>query len=198
MLIDMLIDAEWCWLMVIDADLLLLMLIDSYWCWLILIDADWFWLMLIDSDWSWFLLIDSHWCWWMLIDADWCSNVQPGFLLLERTSRASLVIFIKTFAMNLLILFSRSAQKLRGPKEFLVIASKLKIERKKFSFWSQNTRLKQIKSCSCLIDWNSLLIGVCCPSKVYLILQVIVKGMQLQNIAPYPPQNEAHPNGGGM
>ena len=76
-------------------------------------------------------------------------------------------------------IFSFLSQKLRGPREFHVLVSKQKLERKKFSFWSQNTRLKQIKSCSYLISWNSLFIRVCCPSKVYLILQFIVKGMQL-------------------
>ena len=44
------------------------------------------------------MLIDADKCWLMLVDADWywCSNkVQPGFLLAERTFRASAVIFDK-------------------------------------------------------------------------------------------------------
>ena len=41
MLIDMLIDAVWCWQMLTDAD----------WCWLIPVVANWFWLVLIDADW---------------------------------------------------------------------------------------------------------------------------------------------------
>ena len=65
-----------------------------------LYDADWCWLMLIDvtdADWCWLMLIDADWCWLVLIDADWCSNkVQPGFLLSERTSEASPVIFTIT------------------------------------------------------------------------------------------------------
>ena len=36
----MLVDVDWCWLLLTDAD----------WCWLILIDADWCWLVLIDSE----------------------------------------------------------------------------------------------------------------------------------------------------
>ena len=47
-----------------------------------------------DANWYWMMQILSDWCWCMLIDADWCSNkVQPGFLLPERTSGASPVIF---------------------------------------------------------------------------------------------------------
>ena len=62
-------------------------LYDAGWCWLTLIDADWWWL-------TWLRLIDADRCWLMLIDADWCWNkVQPGFLLSERTSAASPVIF---------------------------------------------------------------------------------------------------------
>ena len=72
MLIDMLIDTDWCWLVLTDADL----------CWLIIID------MLIDANWY------ADWCLLMLIDADWCSRkVQLGFLLSERASGISLVIF---------------------------------------------------------------------------------------------------------
>ena len=59
----------------------------NYKCWLMLID------MLTDAEWCWLMLIDADW-WLMLIDADWCSNkVKPDFLLSERTSWASPVIF---------------------------------------------------------------------------------------------------------
>ena len=99
----MLTDADWCWLILIDAD----------WCRLILFDSDWFWLILIDSDWSWLVLFDADWCWLMLIDTesvllidiDWCSNkVQPGYLLAERSSRASPVIFYNAVNKKLLYL----------------------------------------------------------------------------------------------
>ena len=64
-----------------------------------LIDADWYadwsWLMLIDADWCWLILIDADGCWLMLINGDWWLNkVQPGFLLSERISGASSVIFL--------------------------------------------------------------------------------------------------------
>ena len=69
------------------------MLMDADWCLLMLIHVDWCWL-LIDVDWYWLMLIDTDLCWFMVIGADWCSNkVQPGFLLLERTSGVSPVIF---------------------------------------------------------------------------------------------------------
>ena len=90
------IDADWCylnlidiyavclWLMLIDADWywLILMLIDAGWCWFMLICADLCWLILIDADWYWLMLIDTDWCWlmMMLIDADWC------WLMLESVS----------------------------------------------------------------------------------------------------------------
>ena len=58
------------------------MLIDADWCWLMLIDTNGCWLMPID------MLID------MLIDANWYSDtVQTGFLLSERSSGVSPVIF---------------------------------------------------------------------------------------------------------
>ena len=64
------------------------MLIDADWCSLIC------WLILIDADWCWLVMIDADWCLLMLIDANWCSNkVQPSFLLSERASGASPVIF---------------------------------------------------------------------------------------------------------
>ena len=55
-LIDMLIDTDWCWLVLTDADL----------CWLIIID------MLIDANWyaDWY----ADWCLLMLIDAQERSN----------------------------------------------------------------------------------------------------------------------------
>ena len=75
--------------------------LNADWCWLMLIDADWYWLMLIgpiisvliDADGCWLMLNNADWCWLMIIDANWCSDKgQPGFLLSERTSGASLVI----------------------------------------------------------------------------------------------------------
>ena len=79
---DMLIDTDWCWLVLTDADLCWLMLTDNYWF------ADWCLLMMIDAYWC------ADWCLLMLIDADWCSRkVQLGFLLSERASGISLVIF---------------------------------------------------------------------------------------------------------
>ena len=88
-------NVDWYW-MLID------MLID------ILIDADWYWLMLTDRAWCWLLLIDADWYWLMLIDADRCSNkVQPGFLLSERTSGASPVIFMLR-ALEAISCFSKS------------------------------------------------------------------------------------------
>ena len=79
--------ADWCWLILIDADWYdwcWLVLIDSDWCWLILIDADWCWLILIDADWYWLILIRIaadccwRWCWLLLMgivadtDCCWC------------------------------------------------------------------------------------------------------------------------------
>ena len=50
--------------MLIEADLL----IDSDWCWLMLIDADWCWLMLIYFDWCWLMLNDADLFRLMLLD----------------------------------------------------------------------------------------------------------------------------------
>ena len=113
----MLIDADWCWLMLI--------LINSYRFWFMLIDADWWsnnvqpgseridadwcWLMLIDAAWCLLMLIAADWCWLMLINsdqflslliyADWWSNkVQPGS---EHTFGVSLVIYCCVAVMNL-------------------------------------------------------------------------------------------------
>ena len=109
--IDMLIDTVWCWLMLTDTD----------WCWLVHIDADWNWLMLIDPDWSWLVLIDADRCWLMLINADWCSNkVQPGFLLSERTSGASPVIFLLCILTLSFLLTGALLFQPKVPRSFLV------------------------------------------------------------------------------
>ena len=42
--------------------------LNADWCWLVLIDSDRSWLILIYADWFWLMLIDAGWCWLMLID----------------------------------------------------------------------------------------------------------------------------------
>ena len=50
--------------------------------------------MLMYADWCWLMPTNCAWGWLKLLSADWCSNkVQLGFLLSERTSGASPVIF---------------------------------------------------------------------------------------------------------
>ena len=50
------------------------------------------------------MLLDADWCWLMLINAHWCSKkVQRDFLLSERTSGASPVIF--WYVMMMIVLF---------------------------------------------------------------------------------------------
>ena len=57
LLIDLLIDIDWYWLILIDID----------WYWMILIDIDWYWLILVDIDCYYFILRgDIDWFW--LID----------------------------------------------------------------------------------------------------------------------------------
>ena len=60
MVIGVLIDADWCWLMMTD----------RAWCWLMLIDSDRSWLVLIDADWGRLMLNEAHWCWLILIETD--------------------------------------------------------------------------------------------------------------------------------
>ena len=102
MLIDMLIDADWCWLMLTGCAWCWLMLIDSDWCWLILIVADWFWLKLISADWCRLMLIDADSCWLVLIVADWA--VWCWLMLTQSLTRFSFVgAYLRSFSGHFLI-----------------------------------------------------------------------------------------------
>ena len=62
--------------------------------------------MLTDCAWCWLMLIYSDWCQFILIESNLCSKkVQPGFLLSERTSGASPVIYIVFYLNSLIISF---------------------------------------------------------------------------------------------
>ena len=67
-----LIDADWC-------PLMWLILIDVNWCWLMLTFTILWWSMLIDADLCWLMLSDAFWCWLMLIDEDWL--IMPFFIM---------------------------------------------------------------------------------------------------------------------
>ena len=54
-----LLQINWCWSMLLDADCCWLMLIE-------LIDTDCCWLLLIIADWCWLMLLKAVWCWLML------------------------------------------------------------------------------------------------------------------------------------
>ena len=75
------IDADWCWLILIVACWCCLMLIDSDCRWMILTHAICCWLRLIDSTWFWFVLIWNDWFRLILIGADRCLFVADLLFL---------------------------------------------------------------------------------------------------------------------